>query len=304
MKPMSLDELRELAPGFVMGTLTPDEQAHFAAAMAQPSLAAELAPEIEAHRAAIEFLATEHVVTPPPELKPRVLARISAEAAPERSALPFQAPGQANYMRAAPSRANRQPPPPRATFVPPQQIVQKGSRAPWFGMGMLGIALAASLVFALDITNQLHSVRSLLTEKDVMLKRNQSRLAERDETVRILTGGGNDLVLVRLVANTSAGPDMQVFWNLKEGTAVVHASGFRQLASDRTYALWMIRDGKPVALKLFNPEADGTRLLNGIEVPRNLQGVAAFAVTEEPAEGSPQPTMTPFLVGAVEAPKP
>jgi anti-sigma-K factor RskA len=36
-----------------------------------------------------------------------------------------------------------------------------------------------------------------------------------------------------------------------------------------------------------------------IAVPTDLQGVAAFAVTEEPAGGSPQPTMTPFLVGAV-----
>jgi len=30
-----------------------------------------------------------------------------------------------------------------------------------------------------------------------------------------------------------------------------------------------------------------------------VAGVAAFAVTEEPAAGSPQPTMTPFLVGSV-----
>jgi hypothetical protein len=45
---------------------------------------------------------------------------------------------------------------------------------------------------------------------------------------------------------------------------------------------------------------DGRSLVNGVNVPKALEGVAAFAVTEEPAEGSPQPTMTPFLVGTVK----
>ena len=59
------------------------------------------------------------------------------------------------------------------------------------------------------------------------------------------------------------------------------------------------RDGKPVALALFNPDSAGRAIVQDTEVPTNMQGVAAFAVTEEPASGSAQPTTTPFLVGAV-----
>jgi anti-sigma-K factor RskA len=92
---------------------------------------------------------------------------------------------------------------------------------------------------------------------------------------------------------------MQVFWNVREGRAVVSASGLAQLSRDRAYALWMIRDGKPVPIALFNPDAAGRAVVQDITVPTATEGVAAFAVTEEPASGSPQPTSAPFLVGEV-----
>ncbi len=289
MKPMSLDELRELAPAYVIGTLTAEELAQFEQAMTSRAIAEAMAPEIAAHRAAAEYLATMHAVQPPPELKQRVLARLSAT---PRS--PATTP--------ASSASATSPTPPRAVHMTPQQIIRRGSRAPWFGMGALGFALAASLVFALDLSRQVRSLTNDVSIKDALLKASQNRLASRDETVRILTDAGSSLVLVRLAVNASEGPDMQLFWNVRNGTAVLHASNFKQVAANRTYCLWMIRDGKPVAVKLFNPDPDGHRLINGIELPNNVAGIAAFAVTEEPAEGSPQPTMTPFLVGTV-APK-
>ena len=79
MNPLSIDALRELAPGFVMGTLSADELAAFNAALRDPVVAAQLAPELAAHRAAVEFLATETAVTPPPSLRERVAQRIAQE---------------------------------------------------------------------------------------------------------------------------------------------------------------------------------------------------------------------------------
>ncbi len=269
MTPLSLDALRELAPGFVMGTLTPAEQADFARALTDPSIAAELQPEIDAHRAAMEFIATSITVQPSPDLRSRVLARIASEPQLSGAAtktLPFQRPAR-----------------PVAAWV----------------TGGLATALAASALFSVSLQREVVSLRASVLARDSAMAKAQARLSARDETVRILTEGGNDLVLVRLVANENAGPAMQLFWNVKDGSAVIHASGLRPVAATRAYALWMIRDGKPVPLALFKPDADGHRLINSISVPKDMAGVAAFAVTEEPAEGSPQPTMTPFLVGAV-----
>ena len=293
MKPLTLDELRELAPGFVMGTLTADELERFGDAMADPTLAADLAPEIEAHRAAVEFLATERAVAPPLELKARVMSRIAAEPMTRAVDAPVL------ELLSSTPKGGRAPTPQRVVVHPPQQLVRKPSNAAWWGMGATTLAMAASAIFAVDLNNQVNTLSSTVQEQAMLIKRNEARLASRDETMRILTEGGNDLVLVQLAANKSTGPGMQVFWNVKQGTAVVHASGFKQVAANRTYCLWLIRDGKPVAVKLFNPNADGQQLISGVEVPKDTQGIAAFAVTEEPAEGSPQPTMTPFLVGAV-----
>lgn len=307
MMPLSLEELRELAPAFVMGTLTPDELAQFNGALQDAVTADALAPEIAAHHAAVEFLSTERAVTPPADLKNRMMARIAAEsrdaaAAENERVLLFPTALRVEQKSAIPPVA-RTVAPGRAVHVAPQATVRRATKAPWYGMGLLAVALAAAVVFAVDMTNQVNALKGTLTERDALLKRNQARLADRDATLNTLTNAGANLVLVQLAPTAPQGPGIQVFWNVKDGTAVIHASGLKQVAADRTYCLWMIRDGKPVAVKLFNPDPDGHRLINGVELPKNTQGIAAFAVTEEPAAGSPQPTMTPFLVGTVEAPK-
>lgn len=269
MTPLSLDALRELAPGYAMGTLTPAEHADFERAMSDPAIAAELQPELDAHRATTEVLATAHAVQPAPDLRARTLARIASES-----------------QRAAPT--------PVLPFERPRRSV-----GPWV-TGGLATALAASVLFAVNLQREVERLKAGASERDSVLAAAEARLKARDETVRILTSGGNDLVMVRLTANEAAGPTMRVFWNVKDGSAVIDASGLRQLPATRSYALWMIRDGKPVPLALFKPDSAGHSLVNGVNVPKELAGVAAFAVTEEPAEGSPQPTMTPFLVGAVK----
>lgn len=309
MKPLSLEELRDLAPGFVMGTLTPDELSQFSAALQDAALADALAPEIAAHRAAVEFLSTEHAIAPRPELKNRLMARIAAE--PRGSAsvdservLVFPTSPAGDQKSAPTSAGARTITPARAVHVAPQQPMRRASKAPWYGLGLMAVALAAAVVFAVDLTNQVDALKGSLSEKELLLKRSLARLADRDATVNTLTNAGANLVLVQLAPTAPQGPGIQIFWNVKDGTAVIHASGLKQVAADRTYCLWMIRDGKPVPLKLFNPDPDGHRLINDIELPKDRQGIAAFAVTEEPAAGSPLPTMTPFLVGTVEAPKP
>lgn len=309
MTSLSLHDLRELAPAFVMGTLTPEELVQFNGALQNEAVAAELAPEIAAHRAAVEFLSTERAVTPQPDLKNRVMARIAAE--PRGTAtidnerrLAFPTASSVGEMPTATPAVARNAPAARAVHVVPQQrVVRHPSKAPWYGVGLMAVALAAAVVFAVDLTNQVNALKGTLTEKELLLKRSQARLADREVTVNTLTNAGANLVLVQLAPTAPQGPGIQIFWNVQDGTAVIHASGLKQVAADRTYCLWMIRDGKPVAVKLFNPDPDGHRLINAGEFPKDRQGIAAFAVTEEPAGGSPQPTMTPFLVGTVEAPK-
>lgn len=277
----SLDALRDLAPGYLLQALTDVERAQFERALRDPALAPELEAELAAHRETFAMLAEGHATPAPPALRERVLARIEAEA--KASA--------ATSQRAAPSATT--------PVAPAARAPNTGPRIRWVP-ALLATALAASAVFAVNLREQVQELELQLSTQALALDSTRQRLAQRESTLQTLTDGGNDLVLVRLTPNTQAGPALQVYWNPRSGKAVIHASGLAPIAEDRAYCLWMIRDGKPVPLTLFRPGSDGSQLLHDITVATGTAGVAAFAVTEEAATGSPVPTMTPFLVGEVK----
>ena len=164
---------------------------------------------------------------------------------------------------------------------------------------MLGAALAASIVIAVDLRQQAEELRDLSTRNSARSTRAEALLAERDATLNTLLEGRGNVVLVNLNPAKPAGPGMQVFWNVREGKAVVNAYGLMPVASNRAYMLWMIRDGKPVPLKLFTPGDDGRAIVASVELPTTTSGITLLAVTEESSAGAVAPTMTPFLVGEV-----
>lgn len=289
----SLDALRDLAPGYVMQSLTPEEQAEFERALRDPAVAAALAPDLDAYRATVELLATSQPVSPPPALRNRVQERIAQERLAQERVAP--APAQAPVTAVARDAAAA----PTLTVVNGGASASSASRPSRALPIGLALAFAASAVFALNLQREVGALRATVAEQTAAMADTRQQLAQREATLRTLTDAGNQLLLVRLNPNEALGPNLQVFWNVKQGRAVIHASGLKSLANDRTYQLWMIRDGKPVSVALFRPDATGSQLLDAIVVPNATAGVAAFAVTEEPAAGSAQPTMTPFLVGAV-----
>lgn len=279
----SLDALRDLAPGYLLQALTDMERAQFERALRDPALAPELEAELASHRETFAMLAEGQATPAPPELRERVLARIEAEA-------------NASAAAATLPRASAPAPAPNLSAA---RTPNTGPRIRWVP-AFLATALAASAVFAVNLREQVQDLESQLSTQALALDSTRQRLAQRESTLQTLTDGGNDLVLVRLSPNTQAGPALQVYWNPRSGKAVIHASGLAPIGEDRAYCLWMIRDGKPVPLTLFRPGSDGSQLLHDITVATGTTGVAAFAVTEEAATGSPVPTMTPFLVGEVK----
>ncbi len=277
----SLDALRDLAPAYVMGILTPDELQIFEAGMHDPKTAAELAREVAIQQGALEALAASQSVPAPEALRARLLARIAAE--PHGLARPDDT---------VPALSVK--PTPAATH----RVARSIGRYPLV-TGALATALAASVALSVTLQREVTALRATLASRDEQAATLQARLASRDATVQLLTDAGNDLVVVQLAGTSTTGPALQLYWNVKLGRAVLHASGLTPVSASRAYALWMIKDGTPVPLRLFTPAENGEQLLNDVVLPVSAKGVAAFAVTEEPSGGSPAPTMTPFLVGAV-----
>lgn len=275
MTARDIDALRDLAPGYVLDALTPDERAAFERALRDPATAALLEAEVHAMREIVGVVATGSAATPPPALRDRVLARIADEA------------------KAAP--------PPAVVDIREFKRSETATRTPqrWMLPATLALAAAASVLVAVSLRSDLLRANNALSVAAAGLDSVRQQLAQRDATIRTLTDAGNDLLLVRLTPNTNAGPSLQVYWNVKRATAVIMASGLKQLATDRAYVLWMIRDGKPEAVALFRPDSSGAQVVPDITVPASVQGVSVFAVTEEAATGASAPTMTPFLVGSI-----
>jgi anti-sigma-K factor RskA len=64
----------------------------------------------------------------------------------------------------------------------------------------------------------------------------------------------------------------------------------------RTLQLWFVLEkGRPMSLAIFRPDSQGqVELVAPVNMAMNE--IAALAVTEEPAGGSPQPTAAPLWV--------
>ncbi len=293
MMSLTLEELRDLAPSYVLGVLDADERAAFERGLQHPEYAATLASDLDTYRTATEMMATAQPVAPPANLKARMMERIAAEKR-STSTVP-----STEATRPAPvGRATRVVTPPLPAGVI-DLAARRTSKPAWWTAGVLGAALAASVVVAIDLRNQAQTLEANAALSATRIARTEAKLAEREKTLQTLLEGRGNVVLVNLNPSQPTGPGMQVFWNVRQGKAVVNAYGLAPVASDRAYMLWMIRDGKPVPLKLFTPGDDGRAIVAAVELPTTTSGITLLAVTEESSAGATAPTMTPFLVGEV-----
>lgn len=105
---------------------------------------------------------------------------------------------------------------------------------------------------------------------------------------------------VRLVTLAGLGPSPEAaghtYVNPLRRDALFYASNLPALPSDKTYELWYIADGKPVAAGTFAVDPGGIASVKVEHVP-DVASIQAWAVTIEPAGGVAQPTGAMVLKG-------
>ena len=307
------DELRDLAPAYAMGTLDAADLASFESALASSPW---LRDEVASHRAVLDALATSVRVTPPAALRARVLARVAREAdaiasgeradstdgsaggargAGERRVGGADTDGALRVVRGEGQRG--------ASASAASSVSSSSSAASpasrWLLSGVLGAALAASLMLVVSQRSQLAETRTLVVQRDSALAETRRVLAVRETTLATLLEAEREVLVVKLASTGDAAPGVQFFWNVKARRGVLRAYGLAPAPAGKGYQVWLIENGKPVPMPVFNTDATGRAIVAGIEMPADQRAAQAIAITLEPASGSPAPTSQPFLVGTI-----
>lgn len=86
---------------------------------------------------------------------------------------------------------------------------------------------------------------------------------------------------------------VKVMWSTGMKKAVMHAEKITPPPANMQYQLWVIADGKPVSVGVFNYD-EVEQMTEPFDV--NAQNITAFAITLEKMGGSPTPTMEKMVV--------
>ncbi|GAA1852090.1 anti-sigma factor domain-containing protein [Microbacterium koreense] len=267
---MNIDEFSELAAGYALGALSPDDRAAFEAAWtAHP----EWSDVVDREVATAASLAEATVPVAPPLAMRGILLSTIAQTpqGPASDTAPDSRPADET---AEESDAGEQPAP-QVPGPPTTTTIQTISRRRWT-RGLF--ALAASLVFLVAIGFAAASINEYVNRPASLIALEQIEQAPdaQESTVAMADG-----------ATATA------HWSESLGQAVVVSQGWPQIADDEAFELWFVRDGTPVSGGVFTSSAGTTTAL--LDVP--LEPGDTIAVTIEQADGSPTglPTTDPIV---------
>lgn len=227
------------------------------------AISPELQRELQEQREVGALLAQADERTPPAELKARLRERIGR-------------------TKEAPLRG---PEPGRRSFT----------------VLVMGAGLAAAVLVAAGLSLKVRSLNDTIRSRDSLLSAREQLLAQREETLNAILEPS--VQLLTMVAPGEMPPVAQVFFDPRKRSVIIHTFNLMPAPAGKAYQLWLLpRKGNPIASRVFNTESSGHGLERAIAVPADAE-IAGFALTVEPAGGSPQPTSPLVLYGTLPGPK-
>lgn len=175
----------------------------------------------------------------------------------------------------------------------------------WLATAALVSLVAGLGVYAWALRGELLASRQTIAElsgRAETLRRELS--AARLDSIRLSNTlnvlGAADVLRVDLRGDGAASAASGLAYVSADSGVVFNARGLPRLAEARTYQLWVIpaEGTTPVSVGLFTVGMEGSSSL-AAPMPAGVARVAAVAVSDEPAGGSPSPTTSPLMVGRV-----
>lgn len=165
------------------------------------------------------------------------------------------------------------------------------------------VAVAAcivALVSAVTLVRVRRERDTFFTAYQIALARNalvdslRVSLEERNRLVVNLTG--SHVAVINLVSNSVASLSARMFWDQSANVWTFVAHNVPAHKTGRTYQLWLVTAKSKISAGTFAPGLNGDAIARATyALPKSA--LIAVAVTDEPAQGSAQPTSIPILVG-------
>jgi anti-sigma-K factor RskA len=260
---MNREEIAELAAGYALGALDPDDRARFDALLASGD--AEATAALRDFEGAVTGLGRETIEAPPPAVKAALIARIDAQ-------------GRSLEAVETTLASVRPSPSGRSAWT----LVLSGAMAA--GIAAIAVGWIVSTAYDRRVTQLAQETATLKQELD----RQQSLIAMlQDPAAQVVALGG-------LAA--APGAKARMLWHPTAGGLLV-TQGLPPAPEGKAYELWAIAGkGAPVPVGLFSVDARGVGSLR--VAPIKVEGtVDTFAVTLEPAAGVAAPTGAMYLAG-------
>ena len=259
------DQFLEMAESYALGALDAEERAGFEAHLAG---CAQCAKAVDEARLVVSELAHLAPAAQPSELvKRRILQGIRSEAAAERR----------------PARLR--------------------SGVPWWlwaGVAALIVLSVYSTWNARRLQKDIQRLNEQVATEQQRRENLQKEFVAAQMQARILTDPRSKKIM--LPAKDPTMPQLEALWNPEFGLCLM-GHEVPMPSENRAFQLWLIPKApgsKPMPVHVMMwPDADG-KLMHVVEkLPEPMSDTKAIAVTEEPAEGSLQPSSEPMWSGAV-----
>jgi anti-sigma-K factor RskA len=261
---MDCEQLAPLYEEYALGVLEGEERAEIEAHLARAC--PHCSPGIEQARWVVAQLARMSPEAQPPQsLKGKILDAVKSS-------------GSVTEFAKAPAR--------RAVF--PVWA--------WAAAAALAILTGYSIRQMGNQNTQLTELRRQMRIATLQNKALQDQLEVGRQVASIMMSP--DSKPLKLMPKDKNMPMVHAFLHPHMGVAIT-ADQMPAMPPARTLQLWSVpKSGKPMSIAIFHPDPQGQIVMVApVNMPMNE--IAALAVTEEPAGGSPQPTTNPAWVAQV-----
>ncbi len=321
----STEEKQEQAALYALGALCQHDAKMFEEALHEGD--SELGAELQSFVKVVEVLGFSAPAIEPSEFLLDVLqTRIGRESQeiPQVKTIPF--PERTSPLHALQQIvAEHQPSPAQEKIVPasnpgPVNTAPQSNVVPWqtppqprkSGAALfIPWALAASLLIgALLVTYKWNDERQrnkeLSAQTELLIeqtKKSRDDIRQRDEKVyelarinEVISAEGNRQITL---AGQTPAPTSKaiVYWDTKANQWLVSAE-LPSVPEGKVYQLWYVTADAKISAGLIKPNPSGHAFVE-ITLPKDLNNLAAAAITLEPEGGSTQPTMPIYTLGTI-----